>query len=229
MKKLFDHVAISVFGAIARMKGYQFRLVATEKEKMDAEWLFRTQGYKLPSDFEREMYDYKPEAIRFIAYHMDKVVGTVSLADPAAINRPYLLHGLDADGEHFEIQSLIVSKDHRECSQLVLLGLFKEMYQWSLKNGIRSWISLGLRQLYITMRRYNKQIKLLPIGAENRSHPIAAWLFANHIFDSCAVMYVEDFSPFRILMKFLKKRLKNLRKHMPISIPANAEVSLTNG
>jgi len=229
MKKLIDDAAIMVFTAISRIKGYQFRLVSTTQEDRDAERLFRAQGYKLPQDYQHEMYQYKPETIRFIAYYKGEVVGTVSLADPGIVNRPFLLHGLDAAGEHFEIQSLIVSKDHRECSQLVLLGLFKEMYLWSVRNGVRSWISLGLRQLYITMRRYNKQISLLPIAAENRQHPIAAYLYANNIFDSCAIMQVKDFSPCQILVKFLKKRIRKLANYSPASIYARYELSLLNG
>jgi len=208
MKNLMNKAAISFFSVYTKMKGYRFSIVKTMQENADSEKIFNAGGYKLPEPLQKEMEAYKTDAIKFIAYHHGKPVGTVGLADPKVINRPYALHGIDEKGEHYEIQSLMVSKEHRECSQLVLLGLFKEMYSWSIRNSVKSWISLGLRQLYITMRRYNKNICLVGINENNYKVPLATYLYENNIFDTCSIMKVEDFAPSRIFMKFIKKRAK---------------------
>lgn len=208
MKKLFNYLATTFFFTYTRMKGYRFSLVTTPEENRDAELIFKNEGYKLPSDLEPEMEMYKKHTIKFIAYHNDVPVGTVGLADPKIANRPFDLHSIDEKGEHFEIQSLIVSKKHRECSQLVLLGLFKEMYTYSISHAIKSWISFGLRQLYITMRRYNKQICLLNVNSAGNKGPLAVYLYENNIFDSCSIMKVEDFQPAQICIKFVKKCLR---------------------
>jgi len=210
MKNLMNSAAIGFFSMYAKMKGYRFSVVNTEAENADSDKIFNEGGYKLPESFRQEMEVYKTDAIKFIAYYKNKAVGTVGLADPGIRNRPYELHGIDQNGEHFEIQSLVVSKEHRECTQLVLLGLFKEMYAWSLRNSVKSWISFGLRQLYITMRRYNKNICLVGLNENNYRLPLAHYLYENNVFDTCSIMKVEDFTPSRICAKFLKKRLKKI-------------------
>lgn len=177
---------------------------------MDADGIFKDEGYKLPENFEKEMELYKKDTIKFIAYYKNEPVGTVGLANPKLANRPYALHGIDEKGDHFEIQSLIVSKKHRECSQLVLLGLFKEMYTYSIKNSINSWISFGLRQLYLTIRRYNKRICLVNINGNASEVPLANYLYEHNIFDSCSIMRVEDFQPGKIFLKFMKKRVRKI-------------------
>lgn len=210
MKKLFNSLAISFFAAFTRLKGYKFCLVTTDEQKRDADEIFKNEGYKLPGNFEKEIEIYKKNTIKFIAYYKNKPVGTIGLADPKIANRPYDLHGIDEKGEHFEIQSLIVSKKHRECSQLVLLGLFKEMYLYSIKHSVKSWISFGLRQLYMTLRRYNRNISHISINKNANVLPIARYLYEQNVFDSCSVMNVEGFQPGTICMKFLKKRLRKL-------------------
>lgn len=208
MKKIFNQLAISFFSVYSKLRGYKFSQVSTPQENSDADLIFRNEGYKLPEDLEQEMEHYKKNTTRFIAYHHGVPVGIVGLADPKKGNRPFELHGVDEKGQHFEIQSLIVSKKHRECSQLVLLGLFKEMYSYSVRNCIKTWISFGLRQLYITMRRYNKHISLAGINAGANKGVLGTYLYENNIFDSYAVMNVTDFEPTGICLKFLRKRLK---------------------
>jgi hypothetical protein len=135
----------------------------------------------------------------------------VGLSDPKVTNRPFDLHGIDEKGEHYEIQSLVVSKNHRDCSQLVLLGLFKEIYIYSLKNSVKSWISLGMKHLYLTLRKYNKNIYTIRMNESYCKQPVAEYLYRNNVFDTCSIMNVEDFEPWKIFTKFLKKKFKNFR------------------
>lgn len=210
MKKLLDRAAIVFFSCYAKARGYKFSLVTTAGQNAAAEKIFDEGGYKLPVNFADEMEPYKEGAVKFIAYHKNKPVGTVGLADPKVANRPFHLHSIDEKGEHFEIRGLVVSKEHRDCTQLVLLGLFKEMYIYSTRNAIRSWISLGLKSLYLTMRRYNRNIQMVTITENNYRMPIAAYMYKHNIFDSCSVMNVADFSPYKICAKFIRKRAKKL-------------------
>ena len=115
MKNLMNKASIGFFSIYTKMKGYRFVMVTTPVEKADADKIFNEGGYKLPDTLQKEMEVYKTTAITFIAYHNGRPVGTVSLADPKIVNRPYELHGIDEKGEHYEIQSLVVSKEHREC------------------------------------------------------------------------------------------------------------------
>src|SRR4051812_47702957 len=113
MKILLNKLAIILFSVFTKLKGYKFSIVKTQAENIDSDNIFDEGGYKLPETFQEEMQLYKANTIKFIAYYKSKPVGTVSLADPNIINRPYRLHGFDEKGEHFEIQSLVVSKGHR--------------------------------------------------------------------------------------------------------------------
>lgn len=208
MKRLLNKVAITIFTWATRAKGYSFRQVNSVKEYEDANNIFDEEGYELPEMFMKEMDMYKKDTIKFIAYYKNEPIGTVGLANPRIVNRPYELHGVDEEGTHFEIQSLVVRKEYRDGSQLVMLGLFKEMYRFSVKNQISSWISFGMRNLYLTIRRYNKEIRLVDICEENNKQPLTMYLYDNKIFDTCFTLEVASFAPWNIFKMFVKQRAK---------------------
>jgi len=208
MRQIFDRAALLFFSSFTRMKGYRFSKVETNNQHADADKIYNEGGFKFPDILQKEVDFYKKNTLRFIAYYNNMPVGTVSLANPRIVNRPYELHGIDENATHYEIQSLLVSKDHRECSQMVFLGLIKEIYLYSVENGISSWISSGMRNMYLTLRRYNKNIKCIKINKDNCKRPLASYLYDHKIVDTCSIMNVEDFKPTKILIKFLKKQLK---------------------
>lgn len=204
-------IAILTFDFLTWCKGYRFQQVQTAQEIQDFQEVYDTQGFVFPEDVKQTVKSIKSDSIKFIAYYKDLPVGTIALANPKVYNLPFEMLGVDAAGEHFEIQSLVVRKEYRDSSQLVMLGLFKSIYAYSLKHNINSWIAVGMRGVYLTMRRYCKDMQDLKVDFTKQTHPLTKYGYENNIFDTCFTIPVASFSPMSIFKLFVKHRLRKLR------------------
>jgi len=153
----------------------------------------------------------------------------VRLGDPKIINRPFELYGVDVTGEHYEIQSLVVKKEFREGTQFVMLGLFKTMYVYSRQQGIISWNSCGARNVYLTVRRFCKNISVEEVDFGAINHPLTQYLFANNIIETYFTMEVSSFEPWQILKKFIRQVVKKWELPQIISIKRLAYESFSYG
>lgn len=210
MTSLVDKLTILGFNIIAFFKGYRFKQVENGSEFHDFETLYASGGFHFPEELEAKVNEYKHAAVNFIAYYKGVPVGTVRLGDPNIKNRPFELLGIDEKAEHFEIQSLMVKKEFRDGTHFVMLGLFKAMYVFSIKHSVSSWISGSTRSVYQTIRRYNKNMKIIEQNQQNFESPVANYLFANNIIDFYYTMQVKDFSPQNIFKIFLNQLIKQV-------------------
>lgn len=205
-------LAIKVFNLIAWTRNFRFQQVASMQEEADFIAVQQLEGFDFPEEMEEKLAVYKNGGVRFIAYLGRKPVGIIRLADPQIVNRPLELYGLDAEGQHHEIQHLTVAREYRDGSQFVMLGLFKAIYQYSIRHRIQSWISCSTRHVYRSMRRYSHDIQLLDVDFEHFEHPVTRYMYRRGIFDTCYVMQVNGFSPVRILRRFLKYRINDISR-----------------
>ena len=208
MKKTIDKFALLLFDFIAAIKGYRFVKVATEKEFNEANDIYNEEGFSFPEDLEDDVKKYKAGTINFIAYYRNEPVGMVRLADPRIINRAWEHYGVDKDGLHHEIQSLVVRKEYRDGPQFVMLGLVKKLYVYSIGQSIRSWSACGKTNVYMTMRRYCKKTAVIDIDFKSINHPVTQYLYANNIVETYFTMEVASFVPWEILKKYIKKTVK---------------------
>lgn len=206
--KILHRTALLLFDLLCFLKGYRFARVTTPEQESDFDQVYREDGLSFSPEIVETLSHYKG-TISFVAYYKSQPVGVVRLADPKITNRPRDLHGVDAAGEHFEIQSLAVRKSFRESSQFVMLGLFKTIYCYSLGHDIASWICCSSRNVFLTMRRYCKDIQLIEVDFEDRAYPVSQYLFARNVFNTCYSMQVEAFSPWNIFKNFIRFKTRN--------------------
>ncbi len=69
----------------------------------------------------------------------------------------------------WEMGCLAVEASSRGRSQIVLIGLLREMCLLSQQRGIRHWVAFSTRTVYRLARHFNPSARLLP---ENRSTPL---------------------------------------------------------
>jgi hypothetical protein len=208
--KIQDVLSMCLFDLIAGVKGYTFKRVTSEQAHSDIDKVYADEGFSFPETLQEKVRSYKTGTVNFIAYYKNIPVGTVRLADPKIINRPYELYRVDVAGEHYEIQSLLVRKDYRDGSQFVMLGLFKAMYAYSVSHNISSWSSCGARNVYLTMRRLCKKIEIEQVDFKSIDNPLTQYLYQNNIIDTYFTMEVASFEPWNILRKFVKQLVKKL-------------------
>lgn len=216
MKTPYDNFAIAIFDAIATLKGYSFKLARTETEIQQATNIYNEQAITFPEHLLEENESFKIAAINFVAYYKGTPVGMVSLGNPKIKNRTYAHFGVDEKGECFEIQGLVVKKEHRDGSQFVMLGLVKTAYQYSMKNGIHYWIAGSTQSLYLTMRQYCKKIEVIAVDYKKLTNPVALFLAENNYVNTFFIMDLTDFKPWKILKRFIKKRMKKLGAYIYI-------------
>lgn len=205
MKTLLDGIAMLVFDMMAWSKGYTFKEVTTPQENDDATTVFASEAFSFPPHLDSDVQRFKKGAVNFIAYHKGLPVGTVRLQNPKIINRAWEHYGVDKNGDHHEIQSLIVKKEFRDGSQFVMLGLVKCLYAYSLANSITTWSACGQKSLYMTMRRYCKNIKVIDIDFQSTLHPVTKYLYQHGKVETYFIMDVKAFAPLQILKKVAKK------------------------
>jgi hypothetical protein len=203
-----------LFNLLVWWKGYHFKKVKTTQQIQDFQEVYDTQGFVFPEDVKKAIKAIKSDSIKFIAYHKNTPVGTIALANPQTYNLPFEMLGVDEAGEHFEIQSLVVKKEFRDSSQLVMLGLFRSIYVYSRRQGIKSWIAVGMRSVYLTMHRYCKNMQDLKVDFTEQTHLLTKYGYQNNVFDTCFTMQVSAFSPTKIFKLFLKHRFRNLQKSL---------------
>jgi hypothetical protein len=208
MKNLLDKIALTSFSLMAAKNGYRFKKVTDKQEIEDANRLYNEEAFSFPDNLKDQVSAYKKSATNFVAYHYGIPVGLVRLADPRVINRPYELYGVDEAGEHYEIQSLVVKKEYRDGTQFVMLGLFKAMYVHSVRHGIGSWNSCGLRNVYLTVRRFCKKIEAEEVNFAAIDNPLTRYLYANRIIDTYFTMAVSAFEPWEIFKQYVNKSLR---------------------
>lgn len=206
--EFLNRTALLLFDLLCYVKGFRFVRVSTAEQETDFDLAYREDGLSFSPEIEETLSRYKG-TIRFIAYYKNQPAGVLRLADPKITNRPRDLHGIDTAGEHFEIQSLAVRKDFREASQFVMLGLFKSMYCYSLRHGVASWICCSSRNVFLTMRRYCKDIQLIDVDFNDRAYPVSQYLYARNVFTTCYSMQVEAFSPWNIFKNFIRFKTRN--------------------
>lgn len=209
---LKNKLALLLFDTIATSKGFCFREVRNETQQGDIDNMYAEEGFTFPDELSDKVRSYKVAGVNFIAYYSGEPVGMVRLADPGVINRPYELYGVDVQGEHFEIQSLLVKRNYREATQFVMLGLFRKMYGYSVKHGVTSWSSCGLRSVYLTMKRFCKKIEVEEVDFANIQHPLTQYLYTHNIIDTYFTMEVTDLEPWDILKRCIRLMLKKMRQ-----------------
>lgn len=208
MKLFLNKLALSTFYLVAQKKGYSFSQVRSPYDYKQAEDFYDTEGLSFPASLSVKVHNYKAGSIYFIAYQHSKPVGVVRLGNPKVVNRPYELYGVDKEGVHHEIQSLIVNKEQNNEAQFVMLGLLREMYIYSLKNNIKSWSCCSPRSMYLTMSRYSDTIETTEIDFSKIDTPLTQFLYNNKIIETYFTLDVSSFSPWVILIKFIKRSIK---------------------
>jgi hypothetical protein len=211
MKNILDKLALLLFDCIAFAKGYRFRRVVSHEQQKEADVIYDDDGYSFPDYIKSKIQKYKVGTTYFIAYHKDTPVGTVGISNPEVINRAYEHLLVDKNGEHHEIQSLSVKRKYRDGAQFVMLGLLRKVYGYSVDSGIKTWSACGNQAVYLTMRRYCKDIQVIPIdfnAVNTLDNPVTRHLLTHKIIETCFIMPVTTFSPWDILRGFLRKKIR---------------------
>lgn len=206
--RILDRIALVFFDVLANLKGYEFRQVYAESELADADVIYNEDGHWFPKEVSDDLERYQAGALNIIAYRWGVPAGFVRLGNPKVMNRAYDHLGIDKDGLHPEIQSLIVSKDFRDGAQFVLLGLVKELYTYSVANNITTWSACGKHNLYLTMRRYCKDMRVVKLDTGSMEHPVAQYLYARKMIETYFVMKVSAFAPYSIVKRCVRKMVK---------------------
>jgi hypothetical protein len=210
MVSIINNIAIQIFNLIALFRGYRFVEVKTARQAADFDSVYKDEGLHFPANLEEMVQAYQAGTVSFVAYCKGVPVGTVRLGDPRIRNRPFELFGLDEKGEHFEIQSLMVKKQFREGTQFVMMGLFKAMYVYSLRNSIRTWISGSTMRVYRAIRRYSPDIRILEKKCQDIDHPLTKYVYDNHIVEFYYSLKVSDISPVNTISRFLSQVAKQV-------------------
>jgi len=218
MASLTDTLSFAAFNAIAFFRGYTFKEVVTEQERADFDMIYNEEGFSFPEELMADIQRFKAGTLNYIAYKKGVPAGLVRMANPKVINRAYEHYGVDKEGKHPEIQSLVVRKQFRDGTQFVMLGLVKKIYTYSLAHGITTWSACGKRNMYMTMRRYCKDIEVIDVDFKSVDHPVTRFLCANDIIETYFVMQVAAFAPGKIFKKLAKKVLKNITGKLNINL-----------
>jgi len=210
--KAIDKLSIAIFGLIIFLRGYRLTVAHSPRELADAHKLFDEDGIRFPAEIEDDLTRFSNGAVNIVAYYRNEPVGMVRIANPKIANRAYAHLGMDKEGAHHEIQGLIVKKEHRDGAQFVMLGLVRKLYTYSVANKIRTWNACGKRELYLTIRRYCKKTEVIEVDFKSIQHPVTRYLYTHGKLETYFIMDLLGFSPSLILMNFLKKHIKSLRR-----------------
>lgn len=217
---LLNNASLYLFFLLLKLKGYRIIPADTAKLKEKAtalkhEVYSEERKYSLPKECLDWNNKNQENAISFIAYFKNTPVGTVSLYDPSQTNRLYAGFGINEDGVHFEIGSLAIKKEFRDGQMFVFLGLIGAITEYSYKNSVKHWMSISSKNLYRTLRKFNKEIKMVPASTENGKEKFAIMLYdtaqKNIPTNVAFSMEVTSFVPWRIVMNFIKDNLMQLR------------------
>lgn len=232
MEAIFNKLSLIAFDLVAWMKGYSFKKTGIDEK--DANVIYDEEGFSFPEELTEDIQRFKAGTLNYIAYYKGEPAGLVRMADPKVINRAWEHYGIDKEGRHHEIQSLVVRKQFRNGAQFVMLGLVKKIYTYSVANGIKTWSACGRRNVYLTMRRYCKDIEEIDVDFKGIDHPVTRYLVANNIVETYFVMGVGAFAPYLIFKKCVRKIIKpwniagRLKKLLATMIRKNVNAGTSN-
>jgi hypothetical protein len=213
---------MAVYPAVARLAGYTFRVGSTPDLARDGKQVHATVwgpgDTSLPSEVTAYKNRYDPGMTWIVCYSGDTPVGVMGLLDMRVGSVSLDLHNclpppsLDLATTR-EICRLSILPGHRGGAQLVMVGLLREMLQWSKANGIATLFSGSKESLFRVYRRFNPSARLIvapPAGAED---PIQAQHYEalRRVAAKEGVLYTFDVdaaSPWSVFSRFLTGRLR---------------------
>lgn len=218
----FDHLAMTLWPAVARVFGYRFAVgceatLMADGHRVLAE-VWSRAGFAPADDggSTRRRHD-EAVLVWILCYRGSKPVGVMALLDPR-IASPALEYGNDRApasidlGRTAEIARLAILKEHRGGAQSVMVGLLREMLRWSKVSGYTHLLAGARRGLFDIYARYNPSARLLPVvpaGEEAADRalwygPLRAWAGEGVVF----TFSVAGASPWNVFYRFLRGRLR---------------------
>jgi hypothetical protein len=213
MEKLLNKFAVTVFNIMAARRQFYFRQVATPEDFAD---INRLCGELEPN---QQPITYKKSTVNFIAYCNNIPVGMVHLCNPTSATRSADLYGPDGNFKYYDIQNLLVKNMDGASTQFIMLGLFKEMYSYSIKHFVLYWNANGCRNVYVTMRRYCQEIERIDIDFDSIRNPLTQYMATKKITGARVSMEVAAIEPWKILKKFVHNTIKSYATAAAIPSP----------
>ena len=157
----------------------------------------REEGYD--DQYLKMIEQYFPGSVLFIVRHRGELIGAARLLNPEISCRVMDFWNLDYPNhvdfkELRELGMLAVDKRYRGKSRLPITGLIEVGYQYSLKNGIRWWLSSATRKKFEKFRTMNASCreldKLPPTDRQHKFQSVYSEFFDS--FDTKTVLFIFD-------------------------------------
>ena len=222
---LFDGAAMGVYPSLARLFGYRFRVGNTPALAADAARVIAAawgkSGIAPPPPDVADYGDRYAQAVDtwIVAYHRGEPVGSMALLDMRRASLSLELGNkrvpaqLDLDVTR-EIARLAIVPAHRGGSQMVMVGLLREMLAWSVENGVVTLFSGSRPPLFRVYERFNPTARLV-VPDDNhaseeprRARYFAALRAAGGASGVHFTFEVAGASPWNVFSRFLTGRLR---------------------
>lgn len=215
LENLLNKVALYLFSFLVWYRGYKFIRASSENQlKVAAEIKkesYEESYYIIPEYIQQRLDQYDQTSVTFICYYQKTPIGTITLFDPQKANRLYDGLGVNQNANFYELGNLAVKKDYRGGDKFVVIGLFKQVYEYSRKRGIEKWIMTAAKNSFITLRKFSSHMEVIPIDFNIARDSIMRHyfeLFWNKNPSVCFTASVTSFSPWYMVKKMMKRMMK---------------------
>ena len=217
-QRWWERLALALFPPAVRLLGYTFRsgqgptFSSDARHVLDAVW-------SAPADAAGPHRHYIESPTWLIGYRHGKPVACMALYDVREVSfslnhlRAAPLRGVDP-ATYRDLSRLAIVPSARGGSQLVMIGLLREMALWCWARGVTTILSISVPSLFPIFERYNSSAK--PITLEPASAPLPEAVQAYH--DRIAarvgpvISYTFDLDGFDALSVMLRAFVQPLRR-----------------
>ena len=167
-----------LFQTTARILGYRFTIATTPEELAEA--------YRLrEAIFADELYDpqvnikfpdkYDANAIVFIAWYKDKIIGTMRLIKAKELSLILDCYNFSLEphvnlGQVLEFGGLVVDKKYRGKAKFAFLGMCNLGFQYSLDNNYIWWMGVTTLRKIAYFRKLNTDCEFLDYSPPDEKH-----------------------------------------------------------
>lgn len=171
-----------------------------------------SKGIAPPDDVAHIGARYDEACTWIVAYHRGRPVGVMGMLDMrvASISLDYSRRSAPPDldlATTRELGRLGIVPDHRGGAQTVMVGLLREMLEWSVENGVERLFAGSTEQLDRVYRRFNPTAALVDPPAAPAEHPDKTRYFeAMRVYGGAGVLYtfeVAGASPWGVFSRYL--------------------------
>lgn len=225
-QRWWGRLAMSLFPPAVRLLGYTFRTGHGPAFSSDARAVLEAV-WSAPAEYAGPHRQYVESPTWMIGYRHGKPIACMALYDVRELSfslnhlQAAPLRGVDP-ASYRDLSRLAIVPAARGGSQLVMIGLLREMALWCWAQGVTQILSISVPSLFPVFERYNpsaKQVTLEPASTPvpeviqsyhdriaARVGPVISYTFDLDGFDALSVMLRAFTRPFRRVLRRLGLR-----------------------